>query len=208
MALQGRAHSAALCSERACPGKGTQAKRRWLAEGGEKLRECELELSRTRMWAPHHGISRPILQAAAKEAAGAGEIAGLQASAAERMAVFEETSDQPEEAAASIVDNSRRAFYKDFTKVWPAFGAPHCTIFLCRATTHLYSCTPQVIEASDVILEVVDARDPLGCRCTDVERFIRKVDPSKRIVILLNKVGESSGVSPPRVAHHRSASVC
>jgi hypothetical protein len=40
-----------------------------------------------------------------------------------------------------------------------------------------------------VLIEVVDARDPLGCRCADVERFVRRLDPSKKIVLLLNKIG-------------------
>lgn len=48
----------------------------------------------------------------------------------------------------------------------------------------------QVVEASDVIIEVLDARDPLGCRCADVERFVRRTDPSKKIILLLNKIGE------------------
>lgn len=47
-------------------------------------------------------------------------------------------------------------------------------------------------EASDVIIEVLDARDPLGCRCSDVERFIRKLDPSKKVILLLNKIGEQT----------------
>jgi nuclear GTP-binding protein len=38
---------------------------------------------------------------------------------------------------------------------------------------------------------VLDARDPMGCRCLDVERFVRKIDPSKKIVLLLNKIGAS-----------------
>ena len=46
-----------------------------------------------------------------------------------------------------------------------------------------------MVEASDVLIEVLDARDPLGCRCLDVERFVRKLDPSKKIVLLLNKIG-------------------
>lgn len=59
-------------------------------------------------------------------------------------------------------DHSERSFYKELVKV---------------------------IEASDVILEVLDARDPLGTRCIDMEKMVRKVDPSKRIVLLLNKIG-------------------
>lgn len=46
----------------------------------------------------------------------------------------------------------------------------------------------KVIDASDVILEVLDARDPLGTRCIDIENMILKSDPNKRIVLLLNKI--------------------
>lgn len=59
------------------------------------------------------------------------------------------------------VDYSVKAFYKDFAKV---------------------------VEASDVIIKVLDARDPIGTRCKDVEKFVRKMDPSKRVVLLLNKI--------------------
>ncbi|KAI0523303.1 hypothetical protein KFK09_005698 [Dendrobium nobile] len=58
-------------------------------------------------------------------------------------------------------DHSERTFYKELIKV---------------------------VEASDVILEVLDARDPLGSRCIDMENMILKSDPNKRIVLLLNKI--------------------
>lgn len=59
-------------------------------------------------------------------------------------------------------NNSRRAFMKEFKKV---------------------------VESSDVILEVLDARDPIGCRCYDAERAIlASSGGSKRIVLVLNKV--------------------
>lgn len=60
------------------------------------------------------------------------------------------------------IDNSDRAFYKDLVKV---------------------------IEASDVILEVLDARDPLGTRCVDMEKMAMKAGPDKHLVLLLNKIG-------------------
>ncbi|KAH1129920.1 hypothetical protein J1N35_001298 [Gossypium stocksii] len=58
-------------------------------------------------------------------------------------------------------DNSDRTFYKELVKV---------------------------IEASDVILEVLDARDPLGTRCIDMEKMVMKSGPDKRLVLLLNKI--------------------
>lgn len=59
-------------------------------------------------------------------------------------------------------DGSRRAFYKEFVKV---------------------------VTTSDVIIEVLDARDPLGSRCVDAEKFIRRAGSDKKIILLLNKIG-------------------
>ncbi|XP_072989909.1 guanine nucleotide-binding protein-like NSN1 isoform X2 [Typha latifolia] len=64
-------------------------------------------------------------------------------------------------AFAKSHDHSERSFYKELVKV---------------------------IEASDVIVEVLDARDPLGSRCVDMEKMVLKADPNKRIVLLLNKI--------------------
>lgn len=59
-------------------------------------------------------------------------------------------------------DTSRKAFMKDFKKV---------------------------VESSDVLLEVLDARDPLGCRCYEAEKQIMSISGgTKRIVLVLNKV--------------------
>ncbi|KAL1211918.1 Guanine nucleotide-binding protein-like NSN1 [Cardamine amara subsp. amara] len=61
----------------------------------------------------------------------------------------------------NVRDNSERAFYKELVKV---------------------------IELSDVIVEVLDARDPLGTRCTDMERMVMQAGPNKHLVLLLNKI--------------------
>lgn len=42
-----------------------------------------------------------------------------------------------------------------------------------------------------LISQVLDARDPAGCRCLDVERYVRSLDPNKRIILLLNKMGKA-----------------
>eukprot|EP01006_Ploeotia_vitrea_P049662 TRINITY_DN67365_c5_g2_i2.p1 TRINITY_DN67365_c5_g2~~TRINITY_DN67365_c5_g2_i2.p1 ORF type:complete len:604 (+),score=379.12 TRINITY_DN67365_c5_g2_i2:144-1814(+) len=51
----------------------------------------------------------------------------------------------------------------------------------------------KVIERADVLLEVLDARDPLGCRCTSVERMVlgqvnQTAKKPKRIILVLNKI--------------------
>ncbi|KYO35912.1 guanine nucleotide-binding protein-like 3 [Alligator mississippiensis] len=46
----------------------------------------------------------------------------------------------------------------------------------------------KVIEASDIVLEVLDARDPLGCRCPQIEQIITKSGEKKKLVLVLNKI--------------------
>ena len=52
------------------------------------------------------------------------------------------------------------------------------------------------MSAADVIIEVLDARDPLGSRCKDVERYVRQAGSDKKIILLLNKMGKSLCAKP------------
>ena len=45
----------------------------------------------------------------------------------------------------------------------------------------------KVIDASDVIIEILDARDPIGTRTKHAEEHIKKNCPHKHIVLLINK---------------------
>ncbi len=47
----------------------------------------------------------------------------------------------------------------------------------------------KVVDASDIIIEVLDARDPLGCRCPQVEEAVLTSGKNKKLILLLNKIG-------------------
>ncbi|PIK37829.1 putative nucleolar GTP-binding protein 2 isoform X2 [Apostichopus japonicus] len=46
----------------------------------------------------------------------------------------------------------------------------------------------KVIDSSDVLLQVLDARDPMGTRSKFIENYLRKDKPHKHLMFVLNKV--------------------
>jgi large subunit GTPase 1 len=45
----------------------------------------------------------------------------------------------------------------------------------------------RVIERSDIIVQIVDARNPLFFRCEDLEKYVKEVNPNKVNFIIINK---------------------
>ncbi|XP_068137256.1 large subunit GTPase 1 homolog [Hyperolius riggenbachi] len=45
----------------------------------------------------------------------------------------------------------------------------------------------RVIERSDVVVQIVDARNPLLFRCQDLEKYVKELSPHKENIILINK---------------------
>ena len=45
----------------------------------------------------------------------------------------------------------------------------------------------KVIDSSDVVIHVLDARDPIGTRCRSVEKYLKEEAPHKHLIFVLNK---------------------
>jgi nuclear GTP-binding protein len=112
-----------------------------------------------------------------KAGGGGSGMDGMVAEAEARAAAYAEGAEASDAAAAepraldgnaAAGEQTRRAFYR-----------------------HL----KLVLEKADILLEVLDARDPLGCRAYAAEALALACDPPKRVVLVLNKID----LVPPEV---------
>ena len=60
-------------------------------------------------------------------------------------------------------------------------------IYFKGTSRRIYGELYKVIDSSDVILHVLDARDPFGTMCESVLDFIRKEKAHKQVVLIINK---------------------
>jgi len=61
-------------------------------------------------------------------------------------------------------------------------------IFAAGKSKRIWNELYKVIDSSDVILQVLDARDPLGTRSNYIEEYLKKEKAHKHLVLVLNKV--------------------
>jgi len=60
----------------------------------------------------------------------------------------------------------------------------------------------KVIDSSDVVIHVLDARDPVGTRCKSIEKYLREEAPHKHLIFVLNKCDlVPTGVAAAWVRH-------
>lgn len=61
-------------------------------------------------------------------------------------------------------------------------------LFRAGRSNRVWGEVYKVVDSSDVIIQVIDARDPDGTRCKHLEEFLRKEKPHKHLILLMNKV--------------------
>ena len=60
-------------------------------------------------------------------------------------------------------------------------------IFAKGTSRRIYGELYKVIDSSDVILHILDARDPLGTMCQSVLDYVKKEKAHKQVVLVINK---------------------
>ncbi|KAL4950428.1 NUC091 domain-containing protein [Aspergillus filifer] len=60
-------------------------------------------------------------------------------------------------------------------------------VFLKGQSKRIWNELYKVIDSSDVVIHVIDARDPEGTRCRGIEKYIREEAPHKHLIFVLNK---------------------
>ncbi|KAJ6520491.1 NUC091 domain-containing protein [Mycena sanguinolenta] len=63
----------------------------------------------------------------------------------------------------------------------------HEPIYAKGTSRRIYGELYKVIDSSDVILHILDARDPLGTMCESVLEYVKKEKSHKQIVLVINK---------------------
>ncbi|KAG9042702.1 GTPase required for pre-60S ribosomal subunit nuclear export and maturation [Tulasnella sp. UAMH 9824] len=71
---------------------------------------------------------------------------------------------------------------------YPPYNSMPDPVFSQGTSKRIYGKLYKVIDSSDVIIHVFDARDPLGTLCQSVIDYVKKEKSHKQVVYLINKV--------------------
>lgn len=97
---------------------------------------------------------------------------------------MEEYADSSEKLIKGYDTKNDQDLFKDLEKEKVGPEGKYNTAGMSK---RIFSELYKVIDSSDVICCILDARDPMGTRSTYVENFIKKNCPHKHIIFILNK---------------------
>ncbi|KAF8492829.1 NGP1NT-domain-containing protein [Russula emetica] len=101
------------------------------------------------------------------------ELGKLGAAAVEEASQSKETADLAEATAPEATQQTHADYIEP--------------IYAKGTSRRIYGELYKVIDSSDVLLHVLDARDPLGTLCESTLEYIRKEKAHKQVVLLINK---------------------
>ncbi|KAK0500785.1 NUC091 domain-containing protein [Armillaria luteobubalina] len=102
------------------------------------------------------------------------ELSRIGAAAVDEAAVAAGSETVIEPLASSITEAQTHADYNE-------------PIYAKGTSRRIYGELYKVIDSSDVILHILDARDPMGTLCESVLEFIKKEKAHKQVVLIINK---------------------
>ncbi|KAK7695226.1 hypothetical protein QCA50_002416 [Cerrena zonata] len=110
------------------------------------------------------------------------------------VGTFEELSqlgtaayDKAEAAANEIDEETGEPSSSAFATEFQTYADIIEPIYAKGTSRRIYGELYKVIDSSDVVLHVLDARDPMGTLCESVLEYIRKEKSHKQVVLVINK---------------------
>lgn len=88
------------------------------------------------------------------------------------------------EQAKLLSGNSGNTDYADSERQYTMAIEP---VFDKGQSKRIWNELYKVIDSSDVVIHVLDARDPVGTRCRSVEKYLKEEAPHKHLIFVLNK---------------------
>lgn len=105
-----------------------------------------------------------------------------------RITDYESLVDQASQKQASYNEEADVKLESQIEKKYMEFrDEKRDPLLRAGQSKRIYNELFKVIDSSDVLLQVVDVRDPMGTRSPYLENFLKKEKPFKHLVIVLNK---------------------
>ncbi|GKZ25594.1 GTPase required for pre-60S ribosomal subunit nuclear export and maturation [Aspergillus brasiliensis] len=130
---------------------------------------------------------------------GVSSLADLAGETAKMHDAFVEKSDHATHEDGTMVVNGDDVAVEDDSSAAPIAKE---AVFLKGQSKRIWNELYKVIDSSDVVIHLLDARDPEGTRCRSIEKYIRDEAPHKHLIFVLNKCDlVPTGVAAAWVRH-------
>ncbi|RAQ70374.1 nucleolar GTP-binding protein 2 [Aspergillus flavus] len=131
---------------------------------------------------------------------GVGSLEDLAGETAKMHDAYVEKSDHQTHADGSLAVSGDVSAAQDDAHTTTATAVE--SVFSKGQSKRIWNELYKVIDSSDVIIHVIDARDPEGTRCRGIEKYIREEAPHKHLIFVLNKCDlVPTGVAAAWVRH-------